>query len=63
MITNPKLKISGNAEQIVHYPKYFEGMTFSKMEIIEIINKDRNDDETAQVQYTFINFEEMLRKI
>jgi hypothetical protein len=47
----------------VHYPKYFEGMAFSKMEIIEIINKDRNDDEAAQVQYTFINFEEMLRKI
>ena len=32
--------------------------------MIEIINKDRvNIDEATQVQYTFINFDFMLKKI
>ncbi len=43
------MNISGIDEQIVHYPKYFEGMTFCKMEIVEIINRDRSEDESVQV--------------
>ena len=31
--------------------------------MIEIINKDRKIDEATQVQYTFINFDYMLKKI
>jgi hypothetical protein len=31
--------------------------------MIEIINKDRVNDEATQVQYTFINFDFMLKKI
>ena len=31
--------------------------------MIEIINKDRVNDEATQVQYTFINFDLMLKKI
>ncbi len=31
--------------------------------MIEIINKDRANDEATQVQYTFINFDLMLKKI
>ena len=29
----------------------------------KIINKDRKNDEATQVQYTFINFDYMLKKI
>ena len=31
--------------------------------MIELINKDRKNDEATQVQYTFINFDFMLKKI
>jgi hypothetical protein len=31
--------------------------------MIEIINKDRENNEDTQVQYTFINFDFMLKKI
>ena len=29
----------------------------------QLINKDRKNDEATQVQYTFINFDYMLKKI
>ena len=32
-------------------------------QIIEIINKDRVNEDAAQVQYNIINFEETQRKI
>jgi hypothetical protein len=32
-------------------------------ELLEIINKGRISEDATQVQYTFINFEETLRKI
>ncbi len=31
--------------------------------MIQIINKDRVNDEATQVQYTYINFDYMLKKI
>ena len=31
--------------------------------MVQIINKDRENDESAQVQYTIINFDYMLKKI
>ncbi len=31
--------------------------------MIQIINKDRVNDEATQVQYTYINFDFMLKKI
>ncbi len=31
--------------------------------MVQIINKDRENDESTQVQYTYINFDFMLKKI
>jgi hypothetical protein len=46
----------------VHEKEEFERITRME-EILEIINKDRINGDATQVQYTFINFEETLRKI
>jgi len=47
----------------VHEQKEFKGLKLAHEEIIEIINKDRINDETSQVQYSLINFLEMIKKI
>ncbi len=46
----------------MHEKEEFERITRIE-EILEIINKDRINEYATQVQYTFINFEETLRKI
>ena len=46
----------------MHEKEEFERITRIE-EILEIINKNRINKYATQVQYTFINFEETLRKI
>jgi len=65
------LDIFGSKEQIVHQPSIFEGIIFTVDEMIKIINKGKGDtqetgsdnNELTQVQYSFINFDCMLKKM
>ena len=49
IITSTQLKIFGPEEQIVHSLQSFSGIKLSISEIIEVINKDKVDNEDNQV--------------
>jgi hypothetical protein len=68
---NSNLDIFGSKEQIVHQPSIFEGIIFSLEEMMNIIKEGKGDtqetgsdnNELTQVQYSFINFDCMLKKM